>query len=186
MTSAPTLGTLTMVPVLDRPDLIAVPVLDAVRTVPGIADRAWVTEIDPALSDTPALVKAHDLPAGVSANCVIVGGRREGLERIAACLVLATTRADVNGTVRRLLDVRKASFLEMERAVGESGMEYGAITPVGLPPHWRLLVDARVVTVPMVLVGSGVRQGKLLLPGDLVGALPGAEVIEGLAVSVAG
>ena len=67
------------------------------------------------------------------ANCVVVGGKREGAERLAACVVLATTRADVNGTVRRYLDVRKASFLPMDRAVELTGMEYGGITPIGLP-----------------------------------------------------
>jgi len=181
VTASPSLGSLHLVPVPERPDLLAAPVLAAVRAVPGLAAQTWVTEIDPAVSDTTALVAAHDVPAGASANCVLVAGRREGVERVAACLVLATTRADVNGTVRRLLDVRKASFLDTDRAVAESGMEYGAITPVGLPPGWRLLVDARVVAQSLVLIGAGVRQGKLLLPGAALAGLPGAEVVEGLA-----
>ena len=115
------------------------------------------------------------------ANCVIVGGRRGDDERVAACLVRADTRADVNGVVRRLLDVRKASFLAREQAVGASGMEYGGITPVGLPSTWRLLIDARVVEMPVAVIGSGLRRSKLLVPGRLLAELPGAEVIEGLA-----
>ena len=71
------------------------------------------------------------------ANCVVIAGSRAGEERIAACVVRADTRADVNNRVRRLLDVRKASFLSMDRAVEESGMEYGGITPLGLPEGWR-------------------------------------------------
>ena len=71
---------------------------------------------------------------------------RTGEERIAACVVRADTRVDVNTLVRGLLDVRKASFLSMERAVAESGMEYGGITPVGLPGAWRVLVDERCST----------------------------------------
>ena len=63
----------------------------------------------------------------------MVAGRRDGEERVAACVVRADTRADVNNLVKRTLDVRKASFLPMDRAVEESGMEYGGITPVGLP-----------------------------------------------------
>ena len=186
VTDSPLVGTLKLVPVTDRPDLLGPSVRDAVRDLPALTEQAWVCEIDPAVSDTAALVAAHDVPADLSANCVLVAGRREGVERLAACLVLATTRTDVNGTVKRLLDVRKASFLPTERAVAETGMEYGAITPVGLPAGWRLLVDARVVAAPTVLIGSGVRQGKLLLPGALLAELPGAEVIDGLAVSVAG
>jgi prolyl-tRNA editing enzyme YbaK/EbsC (Cys-tRNA(Pro) deacylase) len=118
----------------------------------------------------------------VSANCVVVSGRRDGVERVAACLVLATTRADVNGVVRRLLDVRKASFLPMDRAVGETGMAYGGITPVGLPAGWRLLVDAAVAGVPAAVIGSGVRHSKLVLPGRRLADLPGAQVVPGLGV----
>jgi prolyl-tRNA editing enzyme YbaK/EbsC (Cys-tRNA(Pro) deacylase) len=177
----PRLGSLILQPVTDRPDLLAEPVRAAVHALPALAERAWATEIDPAVSDTPTFIVAYDVPPEACANCVVVSGRRDGTERIAACLVLATTRADVNGAVKRLLDVRKASFLDMERAVSETGMEYGGITPVGLPDGWRLLVDARVVAQPVVLIGSGVRPGKLLLPGDVVAALPGAEVVEDLA-----
>ncbi|MGH3347954.1 MAG: YbaK/EbsC family protein, partial [Nocardioides sp.] len=104
-----------------------------------------------------------------------------GEERIAACLVRADTRADVNNRIKRLLDVRKCSFLSMDRAVEESGMEYGGITPVGLPASWRLLVDSRVAALEVALIGSGVRRSKLLLPGPVLARLPGAEVVEDLA-----
>jgi prolyl-tRNA editing enzyme YbaK/EbsC (Cys-tRNA(Pro) deacylase) len=141
-----------------------------------------VVEIDPELADTAAMTEAYDLPLTASANCVVVAGRRDGQERVAACVVRADTRADVNNLVKRTLDVRKASFLSMDRAVEESGMEYGGITPLGLPAHWRLLVDARIVDIDVAIVGSGVRRSKLLLPGRLLARLPGAEVVEGLGV----
>jgi prolyl-tRNA editing enzyme YbaK/EbsC (Cys-tRNA(Pro) deacylase) len=114
------------------------------------------------------------------ANCVVVAGRRGGEERVAACLVRADTRADVNNLVKRSLDVRKASFLAMDRAVEETGMEYGGITPLGLPEGWRLLVDALVLDIPAAIIGSGVRRSKLVVPGRLLGHLPGAEVLEEL------
>ena len=117
----------------------------------------------------------------MSANCVVVAGKREGQVRYAAALVLATTRADVNNTVRRYLDVRKASFAPMDTAVAETSMEYGGITPIGLPAAWPVLVDARVVAVAHVIVGSGVRHSKIVLPGPLVAELPGAHVVEDLA-----
>ena len=81
------------------------------------------------------------MPLDASANCVVVMGKRAGDERIAACVVRADTRADVNTVVRKALDVRKCSFLDHDRAVEETGMEYGGITPIGLPDGWRLLVD---------------------------------------------
>jgi prolyl-tRNA editing enzyme YbaK/EbsC (Cys-tRNA(Pro) deacylase) len=107
-------------------------------------------------------------------------GRRDGEERVAACVVRADTRADVNNLVKRTLDVRKASFLSMDRAVEESGMEYGGITPVGLPTPWRVLVDTACLDIEATVIGSGVRRSKLLVPGRLLAELPGAEVLAGL------
>jgi len=176
----PSLSSLRSLAVADHLDLVAPPVAAALATWPHAAETA-VVEIDPAIADTAALSEAYSLPLETGANCILVAGRRDGVERIAACMVRADTRLDVNNVVKRLLDVRKASFLPMDRATAESSMEYGGITPVGLPPSWRLLVDARVVDIDVTVIGSGVRRSKLLLPGRLLAELPGAEVVEGLA-----
>ena len=172
---------LTWRPALEHPELLAPTTLAAVRRlIPVLAAQVQVAEIDPDLADTAALTRAYGLPADGSANCVLVAGRRDGAERVAAAVVLATTRADVNSTIKRLLDVRKASFLPTDRAVAESSMEYGGITPIGLPDGWRVLVDSRVAAGAHVIVGSGVRRSKLALPGVLLATMPGVEVIEGL------
>lgn len=176
----PTVGTLVPHRALDRPDLLAAPVHAALTTWEHAADVV-VVEIDPAVADTQAFVDTYGSTMSDGANCVVVGGARAGDERVAACVVRADTRADVNNVVRRLLDVRKASFLSMEQAVAESGMEYGGITPFGLPEQWRLLVDSQTLDIELAVVGSGVRRSKLLLPGRLLGLLPRAEVQEGLA-----
>ncbi|WP_028472621.1 YbaK/EbsC family protein [Nocardioides alkalitolerans] len=178
--SIPQLGGLVGRPFADATDLLADP------TAAALADWAHhgamgVVEIDPDLADTAALTEAYDLPLAASGNCVLVAGRRDGEERVAACVVAADTRADVNGLVKRTLDVRKASFLAMDRAVEESGMEHGGITPVGLPAAWRVLVDPRLLEADVVVLGSGLRRSKLLVPGALLAELPGAEVVEGLA-----
>ena len=115
-----------------------------------------------------------------------LAAKRGGERTMAACLVLATTRADVNGVVRRRLDARKASFAAMDDVVAATGMEYGGITPVGLPAGWPILVDGAVAASDLVVVGSGRRRSKLLLPGELAGRLPGAEVLDDLATPVAG
>ena len=176
----PQLGTLASLLVADHPDLLAPSVAAALAEWPHAAEIA-VVEIDPEVADTAAMNAAYGLPDDVGANCVVVAGKRDGEERVAACLVRADTRADVNNLVKRTLDVRKASFLSMERAVDESGMEYGGITPVGLPAGWRVLVDPRVLAIEVAVIGSGVRRSKLLVPGRLLGELPGAEVVDGLA-----
>ncbi len=175
------LGTLSTVPASLRPDLLAGPTQTALTQTGRLLESVGVVEIDPAVSDTAATQQEYGLQPDMLANCVVVGGKREGAERFAACVVLATTRADVNGVVRRRLDVRKASFLVMDRAVELTGMEYGGITPIGLPSDWPVLVDSRVVDAELVVIGSGVRRSKLVLPGALLAELPKAEIIEGLA-----
>jgi prolyl-tRNA editing enzyme YbaK/EbsC (Cys-tRNA(Pro) deacylase) len=173
------LGSLTSTPVAFASQLVAPATFASLEHL-GWASLVGVVEIDPALSDTRSCQVAYGLPPTGLANCVVVAGKREGAERLAACVVLATTRADVNGTARRHLDVRKASFVPLERAVELTGMEYGAINPIGLPDQWPVLVDGRVVETPVVLIGSGLRRSKLLLPGSLLAKLPNAEVIDGL------
>ena len=171
-------GSLTVVPALDRPDLLAEPVAGALAGLD--ATRVGVAEIDPDLADTAEFCAHYGSPLAASANCVVILGKRGDTETMAACLVLATTRADVNGLARRHLGVRKASFAPMDRAVEQSGMAYGGITPIGLPADWPLLVDAAVAAAPELVIGSGVRGSKLLVPGDLLAGLSSAEVVEGL------
>ena len=175
--TAPVLGSLRWLPAADRLELLGPPVAAA---LPGLEGAVWVAEIDDDLADTAAFSAAYDVPLEASANCVIVAARRAGESTMAACLVLATTRADVNGLVRRHLGARKASFAPQDVAVAETGMAYGGITPVGLPGSWPVLVDTAVAAADLVVVGSGTRGSKLALPGALLARLPGAEVLEGL------
>lgn len=175
--SAPRLGSLTWLPAADRPDLLAAPVAAALTQLDG---AAWVAEIDDELADTAAFSDAYDVPLEASANCVVVAARRAGRTSLAACVVLATTRADVNGLVRRHLDARKASFAPQDVAVAESGMVFGGITPIGLPGSWPVLVDPAVAAADLVVIGSGTRGSKLAVPGAVLAALPAAQVLEGL------
>lgn len=170
-------------PALDRPELLARPVADALGSWPE-AHQVEVTEIDPDLADTAALIAATDITADTSANCLVILGKRAGEERIAAALVLASTKADVNSAVRHTLEVRKCSFMSMDRAVADTGMEYGGITPLGLPDPWTVLVDARVLQAPVIVIGSGLRRSKLRMPGALAASIPGASVVTGLAVDL--
>ena len=164
-------GSLETLPALEHLDLVAPPVARALTALeaanPAVASLARVSEVDPDLA--------------LSSNCILVAGKRAGEERIAACVVRATTNADVNHVVKKLLDVRKASFWPQERAVEASGMEYGGITPIGIPEAWRLLIDSRCVQ-GWSCIGSGLRRSKLFVPGELLAALPGAEIVEGLGI----
>jgi prolyl-tRNA editing enzyme YbaK/EbsC (Cys-tRNA(Pro) deacylase) len=165
------LGKLTFVPVTEAAELVGEPVRR------HVSDGLWVSAIDPDLADTAAFCEHYDIGLDISANCVVVEARRAERTWYAACVVLATTRADVNGIVRKHLGARKISFASMDTAVALTGMEYGGITPIGLPADWPILVDENVVGAERVIIGSGIRGSKLLVAPETLAGLPNAEVL---------
>jgi prolyl-tRNA editing enzyme YbaK/EbsC (Cys-tRNA(Pro) deacylase) len=175
------IGSLSGQPAAEREDLLAPPVAAAIKALPDAA-AVGVAEIDPELADTAEFCAHYDVSLRESANCVIVAGKRAGETTLAACLVLATTRADVNGLVRRHLGARKASFAPMDQAVSETGMEYGGITPIGLPADWPILIDTAVATSGRLIIGSGLRRSKIVAPGAILAGLPNVTVLDGLGV----
>jgi prolyl-tRNA editing enzyme YbaK/EbsC (Cys-tRNA(Pro) deacylase) len=171
--TAPVLGKLDWRPAAEVPELLAEPVRAALGELP-----AWAVAIDPTLADTAAFCAEYDVPMAASANCVIVHGKRAGESTYAAVMVLATHRADVNGVIRKHLGVRKISFAAQDDAVGSTRMEYGGITPIGVPAAWPVLVDDAVAQAGLVVIGSGIRGSKLLIEGADLAKLPSATVVE--------
>ncbi len=173
------LGILDIVPVKEHPELLGKSVAEALLKYAG-ANEIGVTEIDPELSDTAAFCEHYKIEMNQAANCVVLEAKRADRNWYAACVILGSTRADVNGLARRTLDARKVSFASMEQAVAETGMEYGAITPVGLPIDWTVLIDKAVADSEYVVIGSGIRKSKLVVSGGFLASLPNAQVVEGL------
>jgi len=140
-----------------------------------------VVACDPELADTAAFCEAYGYSPDDSANAILVVGKSE--ERpMACCLVLASTRLDVNGVVRKRLGTRKASFASADETIERSdGMQIGGVTPFGLPTDLPIWIDERVMACERVIVGGGSRDRKLLCPPAALAALPGAEVVTDLA-----
>jgi prolyl-tRNA editing enzyme YbaK/EbsC (Cys-tRNA(Pro) deacylase) len=172
-----TIGTLPAEPALARPDLLAAPVAAALSALPDLARDVYVAEIDPQLADTAAFCERYGVALDRSANCVVLAARREGRAWFAACMILATARIDVNNAVKKHLGASKISFAPMDAATTASAMEYGGITPIGLPPEWPLLIDDAVIAAGDVVVGSGLRRSKLTLPATALARLPNAQVL---------
>lgn len=173
------LGTLNIVPANLHLDLLAESVQKAIATLPNI-ESAGVAEINPDFSDTAGFCEHYKVDMNQSANCVVLEAKRAEKSWFAVCVILGDTRADINGLARKNLDARKVSFAPMERAVAQTGMEYGAITPVGLPKDWPILIDKAVADSEYVIIGSGIRKSKLAVPGNLLASLPNVQVLEGL------
>jgi prolyl-tRNA editing enzyme YbaK/EbsC (Cys-tRNA(Pro) deacylase) len=140
---------------------------------------------DPALADTAAFCAAYGFAPEDSANTIVVVGKSDP-PRYAACVVLAPTRLDVNRAVRDRLGVRRASFAAAEETRALTGMEIGGVTVFGLPPGLPVWVDARVMARERVVLGGGSRSWKVLGPPSMLLAIPGVEVVEGLATEPRG
>ncbi len=157
------------------------------------AGRAWLDEhlgglgvpyelfaCDPALADTAAFCAAYGFAPEGSANTIIVIGKADP-PRYAACVTLAPYRLDVNRTIRDRLGTRKASFAPSEEAAAITGMQIGGVTVFGLPAGMPVWVDARVMQRERIVLGGGSRSWKVIASPSILGALPGVEVVDGLA-----
>lgn len=139
-----------------------------------------VMPCDPALADTAAFCTAYGVAPEDSANAILVAGKAEP-RSYAVCLLLATSRLDVNGTVRKRLGARKASFAGFDETEEITGMTVGGVTPFGLPIELPVWIDAAVMEREAVVVGGGSRNRKLWLAPRGLLAIPNAEVVDGLA-----
>ena len=144
-----------------------------------------VLPCDPALADTAEFCAAYGVALDDSANTILVVGKSDP-PRFVACVVLATTRLDVNGVVRRRLEVRKASFAGAEDTAAMTGMTIGGVTPFALPNGLPLWIDAAVMARSSIVVGGGSRSAKLVVAPAVLAAVAGAEVVEGLARPIDG
>src|SRR5215470_16695981 len=143
--------------------------------------RYEVMPCDPAFADTAEFCARYGIDPRDSANAILVASRREP-KIYALCLVLATTRLDVNHAVADLLGVKKLSFASAEETAALTGMVLGGVTPFGLPDGLPVYVDARVLGRPTVIVGGGSRSTKVRVDPEIFGRLPSCQVVEGLAM----
>lgn len=135
---------------------------------------------DPSLADTARFCAHYGVSLEDSANAILVAGKGEP-RRYALCVLLATTRLDVNRAVRDALGVKRVSFADAEETVQVTGMMIGGVTPFGLPPGLPILVDSGVMARTRVVIGGGSRSLKLRLAPSTLLELPAAQVVEGLA-----
>jgi prolyl-tRNA editing enzyme YbaK/EbsC (Cys-tRNA(Pro) deacylase) len=141
--------------------------------------RYEVLPCDPALADTAAFCAHYGVPPGKSANTILVASRKEP-KSYAVCLVLATTKLDVNRKVAQLLGIKKLSFASGEETMTVTGMMIGGVTPFGLPDELPIYVDSRILALDQVVVGGGSRSCKLRIAPEVFTRVPNARVVEGL------
>lgn len=162
-------------PVKDHPELVSESVYKAASD-----SEVLVGKIDPEYMNGSALSDHYDVNLEDGANCIVVKGKRGEERMIAAVLVPVGYRADLNGLVCEKLNAKKVSMAPLEEVIVETAMEYGSITPVGLPSSWKILIDSRLMQKERIVVGGGKQISKLLVPTAFLKDLSNAEVVEGL------
>ena len=149
------------------------------ETLTSLGTEYEIIPCDPALADTAQFCQAYGYALEDSANTIVVAGKSNP-PVYAVCVVLASTRLDVNRAVKRRLGVRKASFASGDDTERLTGMAIGGVTPFGLPSDLPLWVDSRVMERSRIILGGGSRDRKVLAPPRILIAA-GATVVEGLA-----
>lgn len=139
-----------------------------------------VLECTPELADTAAFCEHYHVALDQAANTIVVASRKVEPTRYAVCVVLGTTRLDVNQKVCELLGVKKASFADAETTMQRTGMLIGGVTAVGID-DLPIYIDGAVMRQPDVVLGGGNRSSKIRLDPHELLKLPHAAVIEGLA-----
>lgn len=164
-------------PAKDFPELVNESIYKVVKNSPEIL----VGQIDPRYMNGVALSDHYDVNLEDGANCIIVTGKR-GEKMVKSAIVAPVGyRADLNGIVSKILDVRKVSMAPLDEIIRETGMEYGSITPIGLPETWKILIDSQIMDKKNIIVGGGKKISKLLIPTSFLSKLPNLEIVEDLA-----
>ena len=161
-------------------NLVPLPVWSSLSKLIADYPASRVLEIDPSLSSGDDFCASYGIPSTNGLNCVVVAGSRGSDNVIAACMAPVGAKLDLNGAVRRALNMRKVRMLDKEKLLADTGMEYGSVTPVGLPPGWRVLLPPSVGHLDYVVVGGGLRVSKLKLPPAALLGLPDAVVVQNM------
>jgi prolyl-tRNA editing enzyme YbaK/EbsC (Cys-tRNA(Pro) deacylase) len=142
--------------------------------------RHEIIECNPELSDTQVFCEHYGYSLEQSANVIVAVGKSE-IRQFAACVLLATTRLDINRCVRKRMGVRRASFASPEETRSLTGMEIGGVTALGLPESLQIWVDQRVMEQEFIILGGGSRSIKLKISPSVFEQIDNATVVENLA-----
>ena len=176
-------GLLSFSPVLDNPNLVPQSVYSVIKNGNWSCDRMdfLVAEIDPQFAGGKELCEEYHIDVSIGANCLIVNGIRGQNKTYAACLVPVGYRYNMSGVVRKTINARQVSVAPLDFVLSATNMEYGSITPIGIPSDWLLFIDPAVLKNEYIIIGGGLVKSKLCIPSCALLDIPNATILEGLA-----
>ncbi|HVZ58721.1 MAG TPA: YbaK/EbsC family protein [Patescibacteria group bacterium] len=138
-----------------------------------------VLPCDPALADTAEFCAHYGFSLSQSSNTIIVA-LKGNPPSFVCCVVLATTKLDVNKKLREVTG-KKGSFASMDETKEQTGMEIGGVVAIGVE-HMPIYVDSEVFSQKEIIMGGGNRTSKLLLDPHELEKIPELQIIAGLAI----
>ena len=147
------------------------------RSIDSLNIVCEVLECNPDWADTELFCANYNIPRDHAANAILIAAKTEP-RQYAVCLVLATTRIDVNHKVSKLMGIKRLSFAQAEETKAVTGQAIGGVTVFGLPPEIPLYIDSAVMTKEYAIVGGGNRSSKIrIAPAQLL-KIPPARVAD--------
>tara|TARA_B110000438_G_scaffold140115_1_gene135360 strand:+ start:1084 stop:1596 length:513 start_codon:yes stop_codon:yes gene_type:complete len=135
---------------------------------------------DPTLSDTAIFCKEYRIDLNDSVNTIIIK-TKTGESKYVACALLASTRLDMNKTIKKKLETRKVSFADALETTKLTGMEIGGVTPIELPASLPLWIDSKIMTRSIIVLGGGNRSSKIKISPKIFNFTENTEIVDGLA-----
>ncbi len=177
--------TLIFNPIIDNKDLVPTCIYDFVNNWIETEKRKFlVAEINPLFADGNKLCAQYEIDKKCGYNCLIVECKRNDIVKYCALVVPIGYKYNMGSVVRKYTNSRVVSVAPLEYVLDKTGMEYGSITPIGLPKEWKILVDPMIKEQTKIIIGGGLVKSKISLPVDLFLKLPNVEIVEGIAKEI--
>ena len=139
-----------------------------------------IMDCEPQFADTKVFCREYGIDPEDSVNAIIVK-TKTGKLKYAACALLATTRLDINKTIRKKLGARKVSFADIKETAKLTNMNIGGVTPLTLPSTLSLWVDSKVMQRNSIVLGGGNRSSKIKVSPKIFNYTLNTEIVKGLA-----
>ena len=157
------IGNLDFFPVIDKKEMVPDTIYNAVYNWSGVCpkDSFWVANINPNYAGGQELCEHYMIDPKIGANCLVVEGKRNSTTTYAVCLVPVGYRYNMSSVIRKAMNARQVSVAPLDMVLEKSKMEYGSITPIGLPEDWTLYIDPLVLKNERIIIGGGYVSSKL-------------------------
>lgn len=167
-------------PIINHPDLVHDSMYKFMEKH-HLIDQFKVARIDPKYANDPRLDDVYEVDPYLRLKCIVFMGVRRKVDKYAAVVVQNPYKVDSGSLLHHAMDVSKVSFGNLDDVIKQTDMEFGSITPVGVPEFYQILIDSRVKKIPDVILGSGQVNSKLMTTLQALESLPNARYVDGLA-----